>query len=325
MTDRPPATTNVPCDLCGRDDYEPIASLDRDGRPLRTVLCRACGLVWTTPRPSHAAMADYYATTYRLDYSHSRVPTPRKILRGLRGADERRRALRLLLRDGASALDVGCGAGEFVYLLRLAGIDAQGIEPSGEFAGFSQRVLGVPIQIATVHEARVEPDSLDVVTMFHVLEHMFAPRQTLALVRRWLRRGGVAVVEVPNVLATVQAPRHRFHFAHLYNFSPATLAAMGEVAGLRVEGSYLSPDGGNVTCVFRRVNDECRSIDALPASADDVRRVLRSHTATRHYLSAVPYRRAAARLARRWREDRDLRRLRTMDAILAWARETLTS
>ena len=322
---RPPVTEETACDLCGQRDFEPIASVDRNGRPLRTVMCRVCGLVWTNPRPSDAEVSAYYAVNYRSDYMHGRAPTRRKILRGILGAQERRRGLRVLVRQGIRAVDVGCGAGEFVFVLRHSGVDAVGIEPGEEYAEFSRRVLKIPVQTATVTTATIEPGSQDLVTMFHALEHLAHPRQTLNVVRGWLKKGGILVVEVPNVDSTVQAPNHRFHFAHLYNFNTATLAALGQAAGLWPLRCYLSEDGGNVTCVFRRVSDEPRQTVALPQNVESIRRILRTHTTARHYSSLAPYRRGLGRLMRRLREDRLLLRLPTVEAILAWGIESEAS
>jgi 2-polyprenyl-3-methyl-5-hydroxy-6-metoxy-1,4-benzoquinol methylase len=309
----------VPCNLCGASDYEVVGRRDRDGRPLQTVLCRACGLVWTNPRPTAAEIDRYYEAEYRPDYTGAAAPAPRKLLRGLLGARERRDALRTWLRPGAVLLDVGCGAGELVYLLRRAGIDASGLEPGGEYARFAQQVLGIPVQTATVDTAAVAPASLDVVTMYHSLEHVADPQHVLAHAGTWLHTGGLVVVEVPNVESTVQAPAHRYHYAHLYHFSGTTLAAIGEAAGLRVVRTDYSPDGGNVTCVFRRETGERRPPPDLRAAAGRTLAVLRSHTSARHYVSPTPYRRALGRLARRRHEDRLLGRLRTAEAIVRWA------
>ena len=334
---RPIASEESACNLCGAGDYEVVGTTDREGRPLRTVLCRICGLVWTNPRPSIADMDRYYATEYRSDYKGMAAPPLRKIVRGMLGAHDRRRALRPLIGDTAprsgalniprKLLDVGCGAGEFVYLLRREHVDASGIEPGRAYADFARTVLGVPIQTATVDTAIVAPASQDVVTMFHALEHVPDPKRVLTVVRGWLKKGGLLVVEVPNVEATVQAPAHRFHYAHLYHFSGATLGALGEAAGLRRIRTYFSEDEGNVTCVFRRQTDEEHSPAAMwrppsdgpAASASGTLAILGAHTPGRHYLSPTPYLRAIGRLRRRWREDRLLRRLKTVDAVLEWA------
>jgi 2-polyprenyl-3-methyl-5-hydroxy-6-metoxy-1,4-benzoquinol methylase len=316
---RPKPTEVVPCNLCGAAEYDVVGRTDRDRRPLQTVLCRRCGLVWTNPRPSPADIDRYYEAEYRADYSGQSTPARRKVLRGLLGARDRREGLRPLLPTGATVLDVGCGAGELVYLLRREDISASGIEPGAEYAGFARGALGVPVQTATVNTAIVAPGSQDLVTMFHCLEHVGDPREVLRAVRGWLKRGGAAVVEVPNVASTVQAPSHRFHYAHLYHFTAETLAALGEAAGLRVVRAEHSSDGGNVTCVFRRDADEERAPAGLEGHAARTRALLRAHTGVRHYLSPTPYVRAVARLRRRRTEDRLLRHLKTVQDIIQWA------
>jgi 2-polyprenyl-3-methyl-5-hydroxy-6-metoxy-1,4-benzoquinol methylase len=274
--------------------------------------------VFTNPRPPSPDVDRYYATEYRADYTGAATPRVRKVVRGLLGAKERIRSLQPLLRDGATLLDVGCGAGELVYLLRREGVDAAGLEPGREYAAFAQTLFDIPVQTATVDTATVAAGSQDVITMFHALEHVADPRGVLRVVRGWLKRGGTLVVEVPNVESTVQAPAHRFHYAHLHSFSPATLGAIGEAAGLRLVDIRFSSDGGNVTAAFRRQTDEERLPAGLDVQAAATRSVLRSHTAARHYLSPAPYVRPFRRLAQRWREDRLVRRLKTMEAVLQW-------
>jgi 2-polyprenyl-3-methyl-5-hydroxy-6-metoxy-1,4-benzoquinol methylase len=318
--DRPQLREETPCAVCGRREYEVIALRDRNGKPLRTVLCAACGLVWTNPRPSSEDVDRYYASTYRRDYARQAVPTTRKILRGLLGAEERRRALAPLWLPGKRILDVGCGAGEFVFLLRRHGLEASGIEPGSEFAEFSRRTLKIPVETVTVESASIEPASLDVITMFHMLEHVADPSATLRTIRGWLEPAhGRLIVEVPNVESTVQAPQHRFHYAHLYSFSAATLAALGRSVALSVLQTLESDDGGNITCVFGWDAGKRGPLETDPHQASRTRQILRDHTRLRHYLQPTPYRRALGRLARRWREDRLLRRFPSVEAVLQWA------
>lgn len=48
--------STLPCNLCGGRDAVIASRLDRDGKPLQTVICRSCGLVWTDPSPNSAAV-----------------------------------------------------------------------------------------------------------------------------------------------------------------------------------------------------------------------------------------------------------------------------
>lgn len=342
---RPEAREETACNLCGARNDVVVGTRDRDGHPLRTVLCQTCGLVWTNPRPTTAEMNAYYGTTYRADYKGQRIPPLRKIVRGFIGAADRRMMLRPLLappkgapyeaapREGAPyesrraplygvpprMLDVGCGAGELVYLMRHDGVDASGLDPGIEFAEFARAVLGVPIQTAAVDAAIVPQASQDLVTMFHALEHVPDPRGVLSTVRGWLKHGGHLVVEVPNISARVQAPSHQYHYAHLHHFTGSTLGAMGEAAGLRLVSTAYTGDRGNVICVFERTDDGQRAPGGLESEAARTLAGLGSHTALGHYTSPVPFTRALGRLRRRLAENRLLRRLRSIDDVRRWA------
>jgi SAM-dependent methyltransferase len=321
LTSRVPLSEETACNLCGSRSYDVVGTKDRDGRPLRTTICRACGLVWTNPRPTLQDLERYYRHTYRTDYTRSAVPTRRKLLRGMLGALERRRWLQPMLRRGSRVLDVGCGAGELVYLLRAAGCDAAGIEPDETFAEHARAVLGVPVQTATVDTALVDPGTFDLATMFHALEHVADPRATLARLAAWLRPSGVAVIEVPNVEAVCQAPAHRFHYAHLFAFSPGTLEGIAARAGFARVRLELTDDGGNIVGVFRKRQGGSLVIDPAEGRAryERTREVLRRHTAVRHYLSLTPYTRALARGRRRLQENARLKRYPTVESILDWA------
>jgi 2-polyprenyl-3-methyl-5-hydroxy-6-metoxy-1,4-benzoquinol methylase len=327
---RPAAREETACNLCGGRNYVVVGTRDRQRLPLRTVLCRTCGLVWTNPRPSVADMNAYYETTYRLDYKGQRTPPLRKIVRGFLGAASRKRRLVTYLPstvphtydvpfERPRMLDVGSGAGELVYLMRRAGIDATGLEPGTDFAQFARTVLRVPIQSAAVDAADVPDASQDLVTMFHALEHVPDPLAVLTTVRRWVKKGGYLIVEVPNIAASIQAPSHQYHYAHLYHFTASTLAALGERAAWRHVETRSTSDRGNVVCVFRRDEDEARPPAGLENEAERTLRTLISHTRLRHYLSPVPYGRAVSRLRRRLAENRLLSRLTTMDKVLRWA------
>jgi hypothetical protein len=104
-----------------------------------------------------------------------------------------------------------------VAAARAAGYDASGIEPA-------PRGPAAPhVERATISDAVVDPGSLDVVTLWHVLEHLDDAGAALDRIATWIRPGGALLVGVPNI-ASLQAeigrerwyhldvPRHRVHF-----------------------------------------------------------------------------------------------------------------
>jgi hypothetical protein len=120
------------------------------------------------------------------------------------------------------------------------------------------------------------------------------------LIHGWLRTGGLLWIEVPNVEAVCQAPTHRFHRAHLYNFNDATLMALGRRAGFDAVRAFTSSDGGNLTAVFRKSEaPEATGPMGLPGNADRIRRILQGHTMLRHSLSMAPFVRPLRKLRQR--------------------------
>jgi SAM-dependent methyltransferase len=132
---------------------------------------------------------------------------------------ERLGLVRALAPPPARLLDAGAGRGRFVAAARAAGYEASGIEPSARGVNASaDGIRRVPIE-----DAPIRLGSLDVVTLWHVLEHLDDPGAAIARIASWLGPGGGLVAAVPN-LASLQArlggdrwyhldvPRHRVHY-----------------------------------------------------------------------------------------------------------------
>jgi SAM-dependent methyltransferase len=289
------------CNLCGARDAALLSARDRRGRPLRTVICRRCGLCWTDPLPSAAELERYYREEYRLDYQGAFTPRRTHIYRAGRNALDRWRQLRPWLSPGARVLDVGAGGAELVYLLARLGYRAAGVEPNRGYAEYAVAQYGIDLRVGLWQEMDFQADSFDLVTMYHVLEHTADPRGALARIRRWLAPKGALAVEVPNVEAVCGAPGHRFHRAHLFSFNPPALDALGRAAGFAPVRTELSSDGGNIFVVFQP-DDSAAAPAELPGNYERIATRLARHTPVAHYLSHYPYWRPLARLGRAVRE-----------------------
>jgi methylase of polypeptide subunit release factors len=107
---------SIPCNLCGGTEVSILSNRSRSGKPLRTVICRACGLVWSDPRPHDARR--FYEQEYRLSYKHTYRPKLKHVLRAGNVALSRFEKIEQLLSTRKAVLDVGTGGGEFAYLLQ---------------------------------------------------------------------------------------------------------------------------------------------------------------------------------------------------------------
>lgn len=209
------------CPACGGTTAPWITAPAADGDVASEVAlarCAACGTAVTldaAPRDVHET-GDYAPTTPR----GARLAAP------LLALFDRQRLgwLRRLAPPPATLVDAGAGRGRFVAAARAAGYaDATGVEPSARGVDAASARYGLTLERARIQDAGVAPCSADVVSLWHVLEHVDDPAATLAALHRWMVPGGVLLVGSPN-LDSWQAriagprwfhldlPRHRTHF-----------------------------------------------------------------------------------------------------------------
>jgi SAM-dependent methyltransferase len=307
------------CPLCGSTRHEQVGNRDRDGRPLANVVCLDCGLVFVHPPPSRTDLDAWYEHAYRIDYKGVVEPRPHHVLRAGRVALDRLSRIGHLLASRPRTLDVGSGGGEMLYMLiHAAGARAEGLEPNQGYARHAHERLGLPVRQGFVERGNGIDGGFELVTIYHVLEHLAEPAAVARTLHDWLAPGGHLVVEVPCVEATCQAPSHTFHKAHLTTWGLPTLSRLGRQAGLTPVSTWTSADGGNIQVIFRR-DDPSPADDPAALTrgyAGRVREVLRGHTTVSHYLSGRPLGRLVSRLSERAGERRAVREQADPRAIL---------
>src|SRR6185436_4002116 len=219
-----------PCPSCGRrETAAPRAPRPPDGMP-RAVQCRECSMIFLDPVPDEAFETEAYGAAYYEPWQKNEED-PRTRMWGRRTAALARRAP-----PPASLLDVGCGDGHFLEVAQRGGWRGDGIEFSPEGARRAAARLKRPIAVGHLASASLLPGPYDVVTLWHVLEHLPEPRPMLQAVRRRLRPGGLLVVAVPNtdnlpMRAAYRVARLRplplwepgAREPHVSHFTPATL------------------------------------------------------------------------------------------------------
>ncbi|MFN8650905.1 MAG: class I SAM-dependent methyltransferase [Gemmatimonadales bacterium] len=246
-----PLRETVACLNCGSAEALPVTAsrvqMADDPERFTWQQCRACGLVYLSPRVSEAAIGRYYEDYLPHRGSAAWGRWAPLVDVGQRGTDKARlkTVQRVLpLGPGRTLLDVGCGRPTFLRLAqrgtgaRAIGLDfdASGWEHDpGEWAGLELHA-GVLDDVAL----SVPPD---VITLWHVLEHLYAPVESLRQLRQLAKPGTRLIIEVPDhagltrrlqgsCWAGYHTPRHTAVY------TPATLRAVLERAGWRVERQY---------------------------------------------------------------------------------------
>jgi SAM-dependent methyltransferase len=226
-------TRRVPCALCGAEATAPVCENDA----LQVARCAACGLVFVNPQPTEAALREYHAAQsllQQVSWSSYFQHTPQQI-REL--WEERFADLRRWSNGGVPRLlDVGCGYGDFLHIALESGWRVEGFEFSPAVAEVCRSRYGIRVAVGDLLELDFPERSFELITMWHVLEHLHHPLAALRRCRALLAPGGILALEVPNLNFLVRKS-YRYPLSrtlHLYHFSPVTLAALVRAAGLEV-------------------------------------------------------------------------------------------
>jgi 2-polyprenyl-3-methyl-5-hydroxy-6-metoxy-1,4-benzoquinol methylase len=298
QTSFPRRQAETPCAACGSTDIFLVSTQCRYGEPLKTVLCTGCSLGRRDPMPAEADLEAYYHRGYRIELGKGRRPPRRRLLGIADVAVSRAADLLPRISAGAKTIDIGCGAGELIYMLTAAGCDSSGFDPDSDYIDWARTVIGPGVSRGNIQDVAVEPGSVDLVTMFHVLEHLRDPRVVFTRCASWLKPDGLLVVEVPNFGSTVQGPGHIFQKGHLHYYTLRSLCAVAARVGLHCEDGGTFNRGENLRCYFRKSAADMRQVSTLDENLAHILKTLEQHRPLTHYLSFTPYYRTWKRLRR---------------------------
>lgn len=243
----PPEQLETPdCPHCGGREAEPFIEAEDDlgGRPgrFRFRRCIGCALIFQSPRLAFEHIGRYYDDEYIAHRKKSDWGVLTPLYDWAMGKHDRDK-LALVQRyrrldAGCRVLDIGCGAGTFLArVARETGAQVHGLDFK-DLSGLPW-MADVAFRHGTLAEQDFGATRFDLITMWHFLEHDYAPLDTLARARNLLAPGGRLVVEVPRLDSLsfrlfqerwpgLQAPQHTILF------DSRSFPAMLEKAGLNV-------------------------------------------------------------------------------------------
>ncbi|MCQ2304294.1 MAG: class I SAM-dependent methyltransferase [Bacteroidales bacterium] len=192
--------------------------------PFDIMVCDDCGLLYTTPKPSDEKLGDYYKSEAYYSHQENKKGFIPRVYEAVKSVNLKHKiAIATQGKEPGRLLDIGCGVGDFLHYAEQNGWQCTGAEPSEDAASIAKKRIKAEIMLPKDLE-KLPDESFDVITMWHVLEHVSDLQWQVNQLNRLLKKGGRLVIALPNFRsydaqyykdkwAAYDVPRHLNHFS----------------------------------------------------------------------------------------------------------------
>ncbi len=232
--------------------------------------CDVCKFKFTNPIPTENTIGEYYKSDNYISHSSTKKGIINKIYHKVRErAIKQKEALINSLTNEKTLLDIGCGTGDFLGYCKTKNWEAIGLEPDADarkLALSNNKTETFPLEKLS----ELASESRNIITMWHVLEHVYNLNNDIEEYKRILKPGGHLLVAVPNC-SSHDANYYKEHWAaldlpiHLYHFTPNDIdrlmsnhgMKLTKVLPMKFDSYYISMisekyKGGNIISGFWR-------------------------------------------------------------------------
>lgn len=222
--------SNAVCNICNNSEKFKVL---QDIPPYKVLECEQCALDFLHPQITQDSLDDHYEEDY---YASSWNKDDTEIRYRVKEVQS--------FKKGGKLLDIGCGAGRFIKLAKEFDFNVEGTELSKFASKYVEDKLSVPCHQGQLEDMQLKDNDYDIVTLWHVIEHLPDPLKVLKQIHRTLKDKGLLFVATPNEdfwymrKNPKRADRVREDLikveGHLYFFTAETLKKMMEKAGFKV-------------------------------------------------------------------------------------------
>lgn len=182
------------------------------------------GFLETHPQPSEEKLSEYYKTEDYISHTDAKRNLLERVYHIVRSISLKRK-LKLInsfQSEGKKLLDIGCGTGDFLEIAQKNNWSISGIEPNAQARDIANKKTK-NLVFETKQLLNFEKHSFDVITLWHVLEHLPKLEDHVAVFKKLLKENGTLIIAVPNhksydakyyknFWAAFDVPRHLWHF-----------------------------------------------------------------------------------------------------------------
>lgn len=217
------------------------------------VRCTNCELVFTNPIPLPTVLPGYYDSPDYLSHKVAKTSITGIIYKNLRDINLKGK-FKLLskFKKPGNILDIGQGTGEFLNYMKNRGWNVKGIEPNPSARNFAIETYELPV-FDESELSNLDETSFDVISMWHVLEHVTNLDERMLQIKHLLKKDGLLIIAVPNLnspdsqkykekWAAIDVPRHLYHFTtnSMTNLLKHNGFELVKVHPLKLDSYYVS-------------------------------------------------------------------------------------
>lgn len=233
------------CPLCESSDFSPyLEVVDHmvSHETFQIRKCESCNFLFTSPYPPQESIGGYYESQSYLSHSGKGKKSLFEWLYNqvrTYAAKSKANLVTQFADQKGVLVDFGCGTGFFLREAREKGWETRGFEISEKARNIARNENNIEAKHPDLFLA--EPDnSVEAVTMWHVLEHLYNPVEHIKTCFQKLKPGGILVIAVPNPESHDAQVYGPFWAAwdvpiHLSHFSKKTMDKLITDAGFKLE------------------------------------------------------------------------------------------
>lgn len=182
------------------------------------------GFLETTPQPSSGKLPEYYKSEDYISHTDSKRNLFEKVYHLVRTFSLKKKLslINSFSSEEKKLLDIGCGTGDFLETAKQNNWTVSGIEPNEEARQIANKKTNQSV-FETEQLLKFESHSFDVITLWHVLEHLPNLEDQIKVFKKLLKSNGTLIIAVPNYKsydakhykkfwAAYDVPRHLWHF-----------------------------------------------------------------------------------------------------------------
>ena len=211
------------------------------------VQCESCGFKFTKDFPNEENIFSYYDSPEYISHSNTRKGFVNFIYHWVRSLmlNKKTTLVNTHSTNKGILMDIGCGTGYFAGKMKQNGWEVLAIEKNPKAREFVKATWGIDVQ-DTAQLQKIQEKKIDVITLWHVLEHIEQMNETMKQLHTILKDNGTLVIAVPNS-NSYDAKVYKKYWAaydlprHLWHFSPNTFNYLAEKHGFEIIQTVRMP------------------------------------------------------------------------------------